>query len=119
MLQMPNVSAPTSFSLLRRRIYTDAHNTLITEINTVIPIDAVRSIDGLTCKLDAKQRANLGDLFDKIKTRISKFAGPHVTCSIGFTPNRHLAKIAGKQDKPFRIALTSTGDTEGFVSGTA
>ena len=81
-------------------LYRRAHNTLLAEIGAVIPIDAIKSIDELTCRLDARQRENPVELSNKIKDRISRFVGPHITCSIGFAPNRHLAKIAGKQDKP-------------------
>lgn len=81
-------------------LYRRAHNTLLAEINSVIPVDAIKSIDELSCKLDEGQRTSPQDLSAKIKTRISQNVGPHITCSIGFAPNRHLAKIAGKQNKP-------------------
>ena len=38
-------------------LYRRAHNTLLAEIESVIPIDAVKSIDELTCKLDRGQRS--------------------------------------------------------------
>lgn len=81
-------------------LYRRAHNTLLAEIGAVIPIDAIKSIDELTCRLDCKQKANPEILSRNIKERIARYVGPHITCSIGFAPNRHLAKIAGKQDKP-------------------
>lgn len=81
-------------------LYRRAHNTLLAEIGAVIPIDAVKSIDELTCRLDANQRDDPEKLSAQIKDRIARYVGPHITCSIGFAPNRHLAKIAGKQDKP-------------------
>lgn len=37
-------------------LYRRAHNTLLAEIGAVIPIDAVKSIDELTCRLDRHQR---------------------------------------------------------------
>lgn len=81
-------------------LYRRAHNTLMAEIGAVIPIDAVKSIDELTCKLDAGQRKNPEMLSEQIKDRLARYVGPHITCSIGFASNRHLAKIAGKQNKP-------------------
>ncbi|WP_342075139.1 hypothetical protein [Yoonia sp. SS1-5] len=81
-------------------LYRRAHNTLLAEIGAVLPIDAVKSIDELTCRLDRHQRLDPERLSAQIKDRISRYVGPYITCSIGFAPNRHLAKIAGKQDKP-------------------
>lgn len=81
-------------------LYRRAHNTLLAEIGAVIPVDAVKSIDELTCRLDTKQRNDPERLSNQIKERIARYVGPHITCSIGFAPNRHLAKIAGKQNKP-------------------
>ena len=81
-------------------LYRRAHNTLIAEINTVIPVEAVKSIDELTCRLDEKQRHHPELVAQQIKDRIARYVGDHITCSIGFAPNRHLAKIAGKQNKP-------------------
>lgn len=81
-------------------LYRRAHNTLLAEIGSVIPIDAVKSIDELTCRLDSQQRRDPETLSTRIKDRLDRYVGPHITCSIGFAPNRHLAKIAGKQNKP-------------------
>ena len=39
--------------------YRRAHNALLAEITSVIPIDAVKSIDELTCRLDEHQRAKV------------------------------------------------------------
>ncbi|MFK7902185.1 MAG: type VI secretion protein ImpB [Nitratireductor sp.] len=81
-------------------LYRRAHNTLIAEINAVLPVEAVKSIDEITCRLDATQRLYPQDVSDRIKQRIARYVGPYITCSIGFAANRQLAKIAGKQNKP-------------------
>ena len=86
-------------------LYRRAHNALISEISAVIPIDAIKSIDELTCILDERQRNNPQLLGEQIKSRLSRFVGPYITCSIGFAANRQLAKIAGKQNKPDGITI--------------
>jgi len=86
-------------------LYRRAHNALISEISAVIPIDAIKSIDEVTCILDCRQRAAPEELGEQIKSRIRRHIGPHITCSIGFAANRQLAKIAGKQDKPDGITV--------------
>lgn len=81
-------------------LYCRANDTLIAEISAVIPIDAIKSIDELTCKLDADQIRKPEVVSGQIKDRLLRYVGPYITCSIGFAANRQLAKIAGKQDKP-------------------
>ncbi len=86
-------------------LYRRAHHTLLAEISTVIPIEAVKSIDEITCRLDVAGQAAPQDLAERIKERIARHVGPYITCSIGFAPNRHLAKIAGKQNKPDGVTI--------------
>ncbi|PHR93219.1 MAG: type VI secretion protein ImpB [Robiginitomaculum sp.] len=81
-------------------LYRRAHNTLLREIEAVIPIDVIKSIDELSCILDPKDIADPVGLSDLIKKRIHDNVGPYISCSIGFAANRHLAKIACKMDKP-------------------
>jgi DNA polymerase-4 len=81
-------------------LYRRAHNALLAEINSVIPVEAVKSIDELCCKLDPRDIANPAGVAEKIKAAIVEGVGSYVTCSIGFAANRHLAKIACKMDKP-------------------
>lgn len=86
-------------------LYRRAHNALLAEINSVIPVSAIKSIDELCCKLDKKDIADPYGLAEKIKRAISQGVGPHITCSIGFAANRHLAKIACKMDKPNGVTI--------------
>ncbi|MEJ8476869.1 Y-family DNA polymerase [Roseibium algae] len=94
------VLVPQEPDLFRR-----AHNALLSEISAVIPIDAIKSIDELTCRLDERQRQEPEDLAATIKDRIARFVGIYITCSIGFAANRHLAKIACKMDKPNGVTI--------------
>ena len=85
--------------------YRRAHNALLAEINSVIPVDAIKSIDELCCKLDNKDIADPHKTARDIKSAIAEGVGPHITCSIGFAANRHLAKIACKMDKPDGVTI--------------
>lgn len=80
-------------------LYRRAHNALLSEISTVTPIDAVKSIDELTCRIAPEHRADPLALGRKIKARIAKYIGPFLTCSIGHAANRQLAKMACKAGK--------------------
>lgn len=80
-------------------LYRRAHNALLCEIETVIPIDTAKSIDELTCKLDDDGRRRPEQLAEAIKTAIAENIGPYITASIGMAANRQLAKIACKAGK--------------------
>ena len=80
-------------------LYRRAHNALLCEIETVIPIDAAKSIDELTCVLDEHGRREPEALSRRIKNTIAKNIGEFITCSIGFAANRQLAKMACKAGK--------------------
>lgn len=80
-------------------LYRRAHNALLCEIETVIPIDTAKSIDELTCKLDDAGRRDPELLAARIKAAIGENIGQWITASIGFAANRQLAKIACKAGK--------------------
>ncbi|MCM2292905.1 type VI secretion protein ImpB [Allorhizobium sp. BGMRC 0089] len=80
-------------------LYRRAHNTLLAEIEAVLPIDAVKSIDELTCRLDEGQRRDPQVLAARLKERLARTIGPFITASIGMAANRQLAKIACKAGK--------------------
>jgi DNA polymerase-4 len=81
-------------------LYRRAHNTLLSEISTVVPLDAVKSIDELTCRVDPQDRDDPQQLGLRIKKRVAEHVGHFIKCSIGFAANRQLAKMACKAGKP-------------------
>jgi len=80
-------------------LYRRAHNALLSQIETVIPIDTAKSIDELTCILDEDGRRGPEDLAWRIKTSIRDVFGPWITSTIGFAANRQLSKMACKAGK--------------------
>jgi DNA polymerase-4 len=89
----------------RPDLFRRAHNALLNEIACEIPIETVKSIDELACKLDKNAIAAPEELARRIKDRIRKNIGEQITCSIGFAANRLLAKIACKVDKPDGVTI--------------
>ena len=81
-------------------LYRRAHNALLSEISMVIPIEAVKSIDELSCRLDVTQRQTPQAVGLAIKERLLKLVGPWIKCSLGYAGNRQLAKMACKVGKP-------------------
>lgn len=86
-------------------MYRRAHNALVAEIDSVVPVDVVKSIDELACQLDEDQRQDPEGVSAAIKRSIAENVGPIITCSIGFAANRHLAKIACKVNKPDGLTI--------------
>ena len=97
----------------RPDLFRRAHNTLLNEIACEIPIETVKSIDELCCRLDPGDRRAPEDLAARLKQRISDNVGPYITCSIGFAANRLLAKTACKMDKPDGTTIWHPGDMPG------
>ncbi len=79
--------------------YRRAHNALLAEIGVVIPVDAVKSIDEVTCRVLGEDLRDPYPLAWRLKKRIRDNLGPWITCSVGFAANRQLAKMACKAGK--------------------
>ena len=94
-------------------LYRRAHHALLAEISAVIPVDAIKSIDELTCRLERADRDDPLGLARRIKTRLRDNIGPYITCSIGFAANRLLAKMAGKINKPDGVTVWHPADMPG------
>lgn len=94
-------------------LYRRAHHALINEIISVLPVEAIKSIDELTCRLDQRDQQDPLAVAAKIKQRIRENIGPFITCSIGIAANRQLAKIACKMDKPDGVTLWHPRDMPG------
>ena len=83
------------------------------EIECEVPIETVKSIDELACKLSPHEAADPVGLSTRIKNRIARNVGPHITCSIGIAQNRLLAKVACKMDKPNGVTIWKPSDMPG------
>jgi DNA polymerase-4 len=94
----------------RPDLFRRSHNALLNEIASEIPIETVKSIDELACKLDRATIAAPSALAQRIKNRIRHNIGEYITCSIGFAANRLLAKIACKVDKPNGVTIWNPVD---------
>lgn len=94
-------------------LYRRAHNALLAEIESVVPIDAIKSIDELSCILDPSQRGSPESVARAIKRTIADNIGRYITCSIGFAANRQLAKMACKMDKPDGVTIWHPKDMPG------
>ena len=82
--------------------YIAYHHKLIEEINRHLPIENICSIDEVVCKLigiecNPKKAVSIAT---SIKSGILKNVGDYISCSIGISVNKFLAKTASNLQKP-------------------
>lgn len=87
--------------------YVDIHNRILAEIDHVIPIDRVCSIDEFACKLMGPERVEVAAiaLGHRIQRRILENVGECLTASVGIAPSRLLAKTAADMRKPLGLTV--------------
>lgn len=92
--------------------YIQTHEKIRTVIHEIIYIDAVLSIDEMYGRLpphwQAPAVARAKAL--EIKAALSAQIGPYIGASIGLAPNRFLAKLASKLEKPDGLVAIDFAD---------
>ncbi|MAD46349.1 MAG: impB/mucB/samB family protein [Oceanospirillaceae bacterium] len=86
----------------RHDAYTEFHHKILEEVERHIPITVIASIDEVGCELWRGQQteAEARALALRIKQGMARNVGEAITCSIGISSNRYLAKIATEMQKP-------------------
>lgn len=86
----------------RPEFYVEVHHRILAAIDRCVPIHKVYSIDEAAIRLlrHERERKHAVRLALKIKRRIALDVGEVLTCSIGLSPTRLLAKIASDLQKP-------------------
>ena len=92
-------------------LYTRIHHRIVAAVLGVLPIDAVCSIDELAATVAPRDVPTA--LAHQIKQRLRDAVGECITCSIGYAPNRWLAKIAADLDKPNGLTVLHPRDLPG------
>ena len=87
------------------------HHRIVAAVLDVLPIDAVCSIDEFAATVAPRDIP--AALTHQIKQRLRDAVGECVTCSIGYAPNRWLAKIAADLDKPDGLTVLHPRDLPG------
>ncbi len=82
--------------------YIAYHHKLIEEINKHLPIESICSIDEVACKLIGIERTpkKAVSIAVSIRSGIKKNVGDYISCSIGISVNKFLAKTASNLKKP-------------------
>jgi DNA polymerase IV len=87
--------------------YVAIHHRILAEIDQVIPVDRVCSIDEMACKLMGPECSEPAAraLGHRIQLRILENIGECLTASVGIAPSRLLAKTAADIRKPLGLTV--------------
>ncbi len=101
----------------RPREYVKLHETLLEIIERQMHIEAVHSIDELSCRLTGhwQEKAAALELAVQIKRAIRREVGPAIRCSIGLGPNMFLAKTATDMQKPDGLVVLDDTNLPGAL----
>jgi DNA polymerase-4 len=82
--------------------YVIMHHRIVDAVGSVLPVDHIRSVDEMSCRLAPAERsaAAATAIAHHIKAAIRSRAGDYLSCSIGAGPNEMLAKVAADMRKP-------------------
>lgn len=103
----------------RHTLYTHYHELVKAAVETVLPIDQVRSIDEMSCRLIGIEREpeQAKALALAIKRAIYDHVSPALSCSIGIAPNEFLAKLGTDMQKPDGLVIIRAEDLPGAIRG--
>ncbi|MGZ3304552.1 MAG: Y-family DNA polymerase [Asticcacaulis sp.] len=99
--------------------YVAVHDRILTEVDRVIPVDRVCSIDEVACRLMGPQRmeAAARALGHRIQRLILENVGECLTASIGIAPSKLLAKTAADMKKPLGLTVLRADALPGPLLG--
>ena len=98
--------------LARHDVYVDYHHRILEEVDKHTFVDHVLSIDECASRLtgELKNEKYAIRLAADIKKGIQENVGEYITCSIGISTNRFLAKIATEMQKPDGLVVIKQED---------
>jgi DNA polymerase-4 len=102
----------------RHEKYVEYHHKVMEEVDRHIPIEKICSIDEMACRLTGKwrQQEHAIALSHRMKAGLKKNVGECITCSIGLSTNRFLAKVATDLQKPDGLVILHPRDLPGSLA---
>lgn len=99
--------------------YIGIHHRIVEAVEDCIHVEEVLSIDEMWARLPLNWRepAFVAGLGGRIKAAVAERVGPAVKVSIGAAPNRYLAKMASKLDKPDGLRILEHRELPGALHG--
>jgi DNA polymerase IV len=101
------------------RLYTEYHERIMKAVDTCLPVEKVRSIDEMACRLMGTERQVpvARALALKVKDALREEVGECLTCSIGIAPNAFLGKVGSDLQKPDGLVVITKHDLPGILLG--
>ena len=99
----------------RPRLYVEKHHEIIAAVESVLPVQAILSVDEMVCTLmgDHRHEKNAVAVAKRVKQAILDRAGQWMRCSVGLGPNRLLAKVGADMHKPDGLTVLRREDLPG------
>jgi len=93
-------------------MYGSYHRRVLDAVESVLPIEAVCSIDEMRCRLIGEERepARALQIAKKMKRTIKEQVGECMSCSVGVAPNPFLAKLGTELQKPDGLVIIRAED---------
>ncbi|MCG3137821.1 MAG: Protein UmuC [Phycisphaerae bacterium] len=91
----------------RPELYVRLHHQIVEAVESCLHVDAIHSIDEMSCKLMGPEREldQAVRLAQKVKNTVYERVGQSLRCSVGLAPNRFLAKVASDMQKPDGLTI--------------
>jgi DNA polymerase-4 len=99
----------------RPRLYVEKHHEIVAAVESVLPVQAVLSVDEMVCTLmgDHQHEKNALAVARRVKQAVLDRAGEWMRSSVGLAPNRLLAKVAADMQKPDGLTVLRREDLPG------
>ena len=103
----------------RHALYTHYHDRIKEAVETVLPVDKVKSIDEMSFRLIGKEREpeEAVKLAHRMKAAIRDKVAETMTCSIGIAPNEFLAKLCTDMKKPDGLVVIQSHELPDRLRG--
>ena len=91
----------------RHSLYTHYHERIKEAVESVLPVEKVKSIDEMSFRLIGKEREpeEAVSLAKRLKLAIKEKVAETMTCSVGIAPNEFLAKLGTDMQKPDGLVM--------------
>lgn len=103
----------------RHGLYVQYHKRVLEAVDTVLPVEKVRSVDEMSFRLlgDEMKSEVCVSLAKQLKSAIKTKVAENITCSIGIAPNTFLAKLATDLQKPDGLVVIRAEDLPERLKG--